>query len=317
MSSPDRTAPPDMPLRAPSRSGFHGIYPMLYAFFGRDGTIDRGAMARQVDACVASGAHGVAILGLATEGPKLDVRERRELLDIVAQALDGRLPLAVTTAEPSVAGQVEFAKAAASVGAAWIILQPPPLTGASETQWIDFFCRVGERIPHPLAIQNAPGLVANSLSVPALLQIHRRIPHLCLLKGEGPATYVHRLVHDSDGRFDVFNGYAGLQLLDSLRAGCVGTIPGMECADVLARVYDRMRHGTAGDVEAAEATHREILPLLVFLMSSVDHLLAYGKRLAAKRLGLGEVHDRAPAMPASPFGLECVDRHARMLGPLP
>jgi 2-keto-3-deoxy-L-arabinonate dehydratase len=312
-----RNAATQSPGRPSSRSGFHGIYPMLYAFFGKDGTLDRGAMARQVDACVASGAHGVSILGLATEGPKLDVRERRELLDVVAQALDGRLPLAVTTAEPSVVGQVEFAKAAASVGAAWIILQPPPLGGAAEAQWIEFFCRVGERVSHPLAIQNAPGLIANSLSVPALLQIHRRIPHLCLLKGEGPATYVHRLVHETDGRFDVFNGYAGLQLPDSLRAGCVGTIPGMECADVLARVYEGMAFGTAAERDRAEEAHRAILPLLVFLMSSVDHLLAYGKRLAARRLGLGDVHDRAPATPASAFGLECLDRHARLLGPLP
>ena len=34
---------------------FHGIYPMLYAFFNQDGRLDRHAMKRQVEACVASG----------------------------------------------------------------------------------------------------------------------------------------------------------------------------------------------------------------------------------------------------------------------
>ena len=32
---------------------FHGIYPMLYAFFNQDGRLDRHAMKRQVEACLA------------------------------------------------------------------------------------------------------------------------------------------------------------------------------------------------------------------------------------------------------------------------
>src|SRR5215831_14416556 len=108
-----------------SQTGFHGIYPMLYAFFNRDGSLDRAAMARQVEACIAAGAHGIAVLGLATEVPKLNVTERRQLMESVAADVRGRVPYAVTVAEPSVAGQIEFARAAAGAGADWVILQPP------------------------------------------------------------------------------------------------------------------------------------------------------------------------------------------------
>ena len=45
-------------------TGFHGIYPILYAFFDRDGRLDRGIMRAQVEACVRHGAHGLAVLGL-------------------------------------------------------------------------------------------------------------------------------------------------------------------------------------------------------------------------------------------------------------
>ncbi|MBM3396839.1 MAG: dihydrodipicolinate synthase family protein, partial [Betaproteobacteria bacterium] len=48
-----------------------GIYPMQYAFYDRTGALDEALMRRQVNACVAAGAHGIAVLGLATEVNKL------------------------------------------------------------------------------------------------------------------------------------------------------------------------------------------------------------------------------------------------------
>ena len=91
-------------------------------------------------------------------------------------------------------------------------------------------------------------------------------------------------------------------------------IPGAEVCDVLVGVWD----GLGGDPAAAEkaqALYREVLPLLTFIMQSMDQFLCYGKRLIARRLGLGEVHDRAPAQAPTPFGLDCLERHAARLGP--
>ena len=58
------------------------------------------------------------------------------------------------------------------------------------------------------------------------------------------------------------------------------------------------------------------LPAIVFVMQSLDTLHTYGKRIAAMRLGLGEVIDRAPALRPSPYGLQCARRYASALGPL-
>lgn len=44
-----------------------GIFPILYAFFDESGTRDRRAFERQIDVCLAAGAHGIALLGLITE----------------------------------------------------------------------------------------------------------------------------------------------------------------------------------------------------------------------------------------------------------
>jgi 4-hydroxy-tetrahydrodipicolinate synthase len=303
-------------VAAARNTPFHGIYPILYAYFDAAGRLDRPALARQVAACVAHGAHGVAVLGLATEVGKLDLRERRQVLEWVAEAIGGRLPYAVTVAEPSVPGQVEFARAAVAAGAAWVILQPPAVTGVPEAEHVRFLGRVADRVPVPVAVQNAPGLLATSLSSAALRALNRQHPNVCLLKGEGPATYVRQVVEDTEGRFDVFQGYGGLQLPNSLRAGCAGLIPAPEALDVHVRIYEAMGAGPPAGEAEAERLYRELLPLTVFLMASVEHLLCYGKRLLARRLGLGPVHGREPALEPTAFGLECLERYAAHLGPL-
>ncbi|RYG88313.1 MAG: hypothetical protein EON59_04790, partial [Alphaproteobacteria bacterium] len=62
-------------------AAFSGIYPMQYAFFHDDGTLDRNAMLRQVEGCLAGGADGIAVLGLGTEVNKLSLAERTEILE--------------------------------------------------------------------------------------------------------------------------------------------------------------------------------------------------------------------------------------------
>jgi dihydrodipicolinate synthase/N-acetylneuraminate lyase len=292
-----------------------GIWPILYAFFDATGRIDRATMRRQIDACIEGGAHGVAVMGLATEVGKLDVRERRELLDWVAEDLGGRRPLAVTVAEPSVAGQAEMARAAERLGAGWVILQPPPVAGLPEIEYVRFFGAVADRVSLPVAIQNAPGYLGVSLSNSGLRELARQHPNVSLLKGEGPAMVIRRLIEETQGAFRVLNGRGGLELPDNLRAGCVGLIPAPECFDVQVRIFEMMRTGQPADEAEAERLYRGILPLIVFLMQSIETFLCYGKRVTARRLGLTEVHDRPPAQPPAPFGLAAAERYAADLGP--
>lgn len=292
---------------------FHGIYPILYAFFERDGRLDRGAMRAQVEACVKHGAHGLAVLGLATETYKLQTPERRQILDWAAEDLNGRLPLAVTISEPSVAGQIEFARAAKGAGAAWVILQPPPAPGLPEAEYVRFFGAVAEKCELPLAVQNAAGLIAVALSNAGLIALNRNHPNVSLLKGEGPVIAIQRLIEETAGVFDIFNGRAGLELTENLRAGCVGMIPAPECFDVQVKIYALMKQGTPTAEAEAERLYREILPLITLLMSSIENFLCYGKRLVARRLGIGEVHNRQPAQAPTPFGLAAVERASSFL----
>ncbi len=290
-----------------------GIYPMLYAFFSADGSLDRDAMRRQVQACVANGAHGVAVLGLATEVAKLSEHERYQLVEWVSEDLAGRLPLAVTIFGETVEQQIAFARQAKQCGASWVILQPPRISGAGDVELVPFFGQVMDQLDMAVAVQNAPEYIGIGLTDDGIGELVRRHDNFTVLKGEGPVLQIRNIIDRNGERLAVFNGRAGLELTDNLRAGCAGMIPGLDLFDLQARCFDAM---IAGDENAAEALYAGALPAIVFAMQSIDHLICYGKRIAAYRLGIDAVYDRPPGLLPTQFGIDCALRYAEQLGRL-
>ncbi len=206
-----------------------------------------------------------------------------------------------------------MATLAADKGAQWVVLQPPPIMDISEEDLIAFFGKVADASPIPVGIQNAPQFIGIGLSNWGLIELNKRHPNVSILKAEGDAMYSAALADEAGGVFDLFNGRNGVDLIDTLRAGFAGVIPSPDVTDRQARIYDLVRSGEHAE---AERQFKEIAPLLGFLMLSIDHLLCYGKRLTARRLGLGEVYDRAPADAPTAFGLETLDRWSKDLGPM-
>jgi 4-hydroxy-tetrahydrodipicolinate synthase len=285
---------------------------MVYAFFGADGRLDRGAMRRQVEASIAAGAHGVAALGLATEVAKLSADERRAIMDWTAEDVAGRVPLAFTIFGASVEAQIAEAERARAAGANWLIHQPPPKGKVkSEAELVDFFAAAMAGHSLIAAIQNAPAYLGLGLSSAGLVALASRAPNFRVLKGEGPAIEIAETIAALGGDFPVFNGRGGLEFLDNLRAGCAGLIVAPDVIDILVRAFEQSR---ARRDEEAERAYRAALPAIVFVMQSIDTLIAYGKRLAAWRIGIEVVHDRAPALAPTAFGLAVTRRLAGELG---
>ena len=235
---------------------------MMYAYFAADGSVDRDAMRRQVRACVQNGAHGIAVLGLATEVGKLTRKERQLLVQLVTEEVAGRVPVAVTVAEPTVEAQAQFANWAAQQGASWVILQPPPQRGLEQNFYMEFFAAVMDQTPLPCAIQNAPEYIGVGLSAESIERLVDRCSNFVLLKGEGPVLRIQSVIERVAGRLAVFNGRGALELPDNLRAGCAGMIPATDTFDYQVRVFERMCSGLAPTKMSQSASTAKSCPRL-------------------------------------------------------
>lgn len=281
-----------------------GIYPILYAFWAEDGTLDADAMRVQVEHCIAAGCHGIAVLGLVTEVHKMDVNERLALVELVGAMIGRRVPYAVTVGEPTLRGQVAFARKAKDAGADWVILQPPAIRGFSEAQLVRFFGAVADGLDGiGIAVQNNPVNLDVSLSVQGLVTLARNHPNITLLKGEGYSVDIARVIEETGGHYDVFGGHGGKEFPALMRSGGAGLIPAPDCLAIQVRMFALYRDGSPASLAEAERLHRAILPLVVFMTHGVPTLLTYGKRLFAEKIGLAEPIDRMPAAAATAFGL--------------
>lgn len=294
-------------------SDFAGIHAILYALFDDVEQLDRTAMRQQVETCIAAGVHGIGALGLATEASKLTGAERRAVMDWLAEDNGRRLPLFFTIFGSSVAEQVEQIHHAEAAGADWVILQPPPVGSFGAAEYIAFFGRVAAETALPVAIQNAPAFFGRGLAAEEIATLVERHPNIRVLKAEGSAVEIERVIAATGGRVPVLNGRGGLELTDNLRAGCAGLILAPDIIDHAVMAFAQFH---AGDEAAADQTYARLLPAASFAMQSLESLVCYGKRIFCQRAGL-PIHDRAPALRPTNFGLARAAGHATSLGPLP
>ncbi|MBO6538375.1 MAG: dihydrodipicolinate synthase family protein [Rhizobiaceae bacterium] len=297
---------------AKSGNMFAGIHAVLYAMFDADEALDMAAHEAQVEYCIAQGCHGITVLGLATEVLKLSGAEREALVAATGQAIGGRVPYSVTIAGNSVGEQVALARAACEAGADWLILQPPMVGNYGADTYLDFFERVASAVDRPVALQNAPQYLGRALSGDDIARLRERCPNVVAVKSEDAALGIRRIVELAGEGMHILGGRGGLEMTDSLRSGCEGLVLAPDIAPVAVRIFELWQDGNQAE---AEALYAQATPAITFSMQSLEHLITYGKRIFAAHADLA-VHDRAPYLGPSEFGLAMTARWAAHLASL-
>ena len=82
-------------------------------------------------------------------------------------------------------------------------------------------------------------------------------------------------------------------------------------------IYKLMMEGMPEVIGGTERICRRRQPFIIFMMSSVENFITYGKRLLAKRPGLKLGAARQPSIPGRDFSMGIMSHWAEHLGPLP
>ncbi len=292
---------------------FSGVYPMAYTFFDKNDTVDLEALKIQIETLIQWGASGISVLGLAGEGHKLTTAERHRIVECAGETIAGRVALAVTVAGCSVHEQIGFGRAAGRAGADWLILQPAQVRDVGEAEHMRFFGAVADGVDLPVGVQIAPDYLGQGFAPESLVRLKARHDNVRLMKTEMSAIGVADFIHRTEGAFDVFNGQAGIGMIDCIQAGCKGFIPGAETADISSQIHRLYVSGTAGNKRRAIALYQEVLPLWHTIMESIDIFLIYGKPLMAQRNSGLNGRVRRPHGTTTPFGRARVAEWARMM----
>jgi 2-keto-3-deoxy-L-arabinonate dehydratase len=287
---------------------FHGLYPVLYAYHDKAGKIDRDAMQKQVEHVIACGAHGIMVLGLITEVQKHTTQERLDIVDMVSGFLQKRLPLMVTIGEQTKEAQTAFAKQACQAGADLIILQPPNQLEGGEQALMRFFGHSIDALSCPVGIQHNPFNLALNLSLDHLVALAKNHPNLSMIKAEGTAVETQALIERTGNQLASFCGHGGIEFYSNLEAGITGLIPAPDVLAAQVRLYELYRQGDAASRAKALELHNALLPIIVFMIRTINQALCYGKRFYARQCGIEILSEKEPYQKPTPFGLSESDR---------
>ncbi|MEI3856226.1 MULTISPECIES: dihydrodipicolinate synthase family protein [unclassified Ensifer] len=149
-----------------------GVYAIATTPFFEDGSIDFNSIDKLTDFYQESGCTGVTILGIMGEAPKLEPEESRAIVKRVVSR--SKIPVIVGVSAPGFASMRSLARHAMEMGAAGVMIAPPPAL-RTDDQIVNYFAgaveAVGEDVPwvlqdYPLTLTvvMTPGVVAKIMS---------------------------------------------------------------------------------------------------------------------------------------------------------
>jgi 4-hydroxy-tetrahydrodipicolinate synthase len=275
-----------------------GVVPIIPTPFLPEGSPDWSSLEKLLDFAVDSEVSAVCLPAYASEFYKLRDTERRDMVIRAVSLMQGRLPVIGQVNHVSTAYVAETARDLEAAGASAISVAVPRLFGLPERDLLRYFDRILQAISIPLLIQDFnPG--GPTLSLNFLQQLRRQHAHFRFLKLEEPllAEWVRQIVDGTKGELSVLEGWGGMYMLELIKAGICGVMPGLAVSDILQMVWKKARKG---DQDGAYADFVEVLPQIVYSLQSLEFFHHAEKSLLVARGVLPEALVREATITVGP-----------------
>ena len=140
----------------PGKKAFRGIFVPNIVIFDADGNINFGEMERYIAWLIDAGIHGLYPNGSTGEFVRLSAAERREVVRIIANVNQGRVPILAGASEANVRDVLEAADFYARLDVDAISLVPPYYYKISEGSLFEYFAEIARNSPLDILLYNIP-----------------------------------------------------------------------------------------------------------------------------------------------------------------
>jgi 4-hydroxy-tetrahydrodipicolinate synthase len=272
-----------------------GIYPILATPFQADGSLDETSFEGLVEFLVASEVQGATLFGLAGEYYKLSDDERYTLQRIFLARTQGHLTRIVSISDHSLEVARRRAVEAANAGTDALLIMPPFFLFPELSAVREHVAEIARAVQIPILVHYAPNQTGLRLPAKFFVALAEEFPHLrCVKVDSTPAgPMISSLVEESGGRIQPFVGYAGLQMIDAFSHGAVGCMPGCSMPEPYLEIYRALAQN---DLKAAATQHARVLPLINFMMQSLEFIIQCEKSILFWRGVISSDYCRRPSM---------------------
>jgi 4-hydroxy-tetrahydrodipicolinate synthase len=277
-----------------------GVYSVLPTPFRDNGDVDEASLRKVLDLFLEAGVNGVTALGVTGEVARLEDQERRRVLEVVVEHVNGKIGVVAGTTADGTRTCIAYSRHARDTGATAVMVSPPRMPKLNSDAVLRHFAALAEAVDIEIVVQDYPPISGYAMEPWLLARIAQQIPRARTIKLEDPPTpfktsriraEIGKLSPAGDLEVGIFGGLGGVFLLEELLAGATGAMTGFAFPEILVEIVGLFRAGRVD--EAAEAFYRAV-PLMRFEFQEGIGM-AIRKEVLHRRGALASPATRPPA----------------------
>ena len=281
------------------RLSFTGVGTALITPFTKAGAVDEKAVRALADRQAAAGVHFLVPCGTTGETPTLSNDERRKIVEIVADVVEGRAMVLAGAGGYDTREVIHAVKAMEKSGAHGILSVTPYYNKPTPEGLYQHYKAIAESTKLPIVVYNVPGRTGCNVD-PATLARLATIQNIVGVKeASGNMTQMAEICKAVPAEFIVLSGDDALTL-PLMAIGGRGIIS-VASNEAPAEMVQMVEAAERGDFAAARRWHEKLLPLMQinFCESSPGPV-----KFAMAAMGLCELSYRLPMVPPRPAAQE-------------
>ncbi len=253
-----------------------------------------------IDHLIASGVHGIFVLGTNSEFYAMDEREKQQVIATAVEHVHGRVPVYAGTGAESTREAVRLTQMAEREKVDGVSVITPYFVAPSQQEIFDHYRRIAEHTKLPVVLYNNPGTCGGVKIEPDTVARLAQIANIQGIKdSSGDLQNTIEMIRAVPDTFSVLMGRDTL-IFPALMFGAKGAVPatGNIAPKLLVEIYETFMRG---DIEGSKKAQLKLNPIR---MSLTLGTAPGGVKAALQLLGLPIGPCRAPVAPLPPDKLQ-------------
>ena len=282
-----RTSAPTHRRNPGARREFKGIFCPNIVIFDGNNRINFGEMERYVNWLIDAGIHGLYPNGSTGEFVRLSSDERKEVVRLVTNVNQGRVPVLAGASEANLRDVLRMSEYYAGIDVDAISLVPPYYYEISETSLFEYFAEIARQTPLDVLLYNIPQFTQElTLDI-----MERLLPFERIMGTKDSSRDMPRLINtmhrlrEQRPEYVVLVGCEEILCPSVMMGASGGTIATSGIIpEVIVDIYEKT---LAGDLKNAQTMQYRILDLINLMLLGVNFPEGFKTGVAVRGFDVG------------------------------
>lgn len=260
-----------------------GVIPPIVTPLNADRRLDAVSAQKLCDYMLASGVHGLFVLGTSGEGPYLAIEDQYAAVEIAVKAAKSKIPVLAGLLAPGTDQACVMAARFQEIGADLVVAAPPYYYSATQAQIVEHFRSIHAATRLPVLAYDIPVTIHNRMQMETIATLANEGTIVGIKDSTGDYGGFRRLQLNVPSSFRMFSGSE--QFVDSiLQAGAHGVVPGLSnvSPDGFVSLYNAFRAGNQAEVSKIQSR----LTRLMSVFFKPDGTVEIGRAIGAMKAAL-------------------------------